>query len=174
VKALDAGPMLAIAEAPIGADDTSEEVERRLASLGAGLLVSTLDRMTAGDVDETPQDHTRATYAHRLTKDDGRVDWSRPAADLHNQIRGLHPWPHAFSYLEGQRLILLRSTWRPDVTGAEPGTVITAHGDELRIAAGRGAILITELQAEGRRASRTREFLAGHPIAPGRVFRAEP
>ena len=174
VKALDAGAMLATVERPIEPDDTSDQVERALASLGAALLVQTLDRLAAGPVEEVPQDDSQATYAHRLAKDDGVVDWYRSAEAIHNQVRGLHPWPHAFSYLEGQRLILLRSTWAAEPAGAEPGTIVVAHGEELRVATGAGTLLITELQAEGRRASRTREFLAGRRLSPGLRFCPQP
>ena len=174
VKALDAGAMLATVERPIGPDDTSDEVERDLASLGASLLVQTLDRLALGPVEEVPQDEAGVTYAHRLTKEDGVVDWSQPAAAIHNQIRGLHPWPLAFSYVDGQRLILRRSTWSADPVSAEPGTIVAAHGDELRVATGAGTLLITELQAEGRRAGRTRDFLAGRKLATGLRFTAQP
>lgn len=170
VRALDAGAMLATVERPIGPDDTSEDVERDLSTLGATLLVATLDRMALGPVEETPQDDSAATYAQRLTKEDGVVDWSRPAAAIHNQIRGLHPWPHAFSYVEGQRLILHRSTWSPQSAAAEPGTIVAAQGDELRVATGGGTLLVTELQAEGRRPARAREFLAGRKLAAGIRF----
>src|SRR5207253_9914971 len=94
VSALDAGPTLAVLRRPIGRDETSEEVERDLARLGAGLLVSVVDALAAGHVIEQPQDEARATYAHRLTKEDGLIDWSQPAARIHNLVRGLHPWPH--------------------------------------------------------------------------------
>jgi methionyl-tRNA formyltransferase len=174
VKALDAGAMLATVERAIGPNDTSAEVERDLGSLGAALLVETLDRMFAGSVAEIPQDDSLATYAHRLTKEDGVIDWSRPATALHNQIRGLHPWPHAFSFVDGQRLILLRSTVSPDPTDAAPGTILVAHGDELRVATGAGTLLISELQAEGRRASGTRDFLAGRRLSVGSRFAPAP
>jgi methionyl-tRNA formyltransferase len=174
VRALDAGAMLAIGERPIGPDDTSEDVERDLASIGATLLVQTLDRLADGPIEEIAQDDSLATYAHRLTRDDGIIDWTRPAEEIHNQIRGLHPWPHAFSYVEGQRLILLRSSWSPDPANGEPGTIVTAHGDELRVATGRGTLSITELQAEGRRPGRTRDFLAGRRLAPGLRFTSQP
>ena len=174
VRALDAGAMLAKVERPVGPNDTSEEVERDLATLGGALLVQTLDRMAAGPVEEVPQDDRLANYAHRLTKEDGLVDWSRSAVEIHNQIRGLHPWPHAYSYLDGQRLILWRSTWSPDASSAASGTVLAADGDELRIATGHGTLLITELQAEGRRVARTREFLAGRKIPAGVRFSAQP
>jgi len=174
VLALDAGAMLARVERPVGPNDTSDQVERDLASLGAAVLVQTLDRMAAGPVNEVPQDDSLANYAHRLTKEDGLVDWSRTAHEIHNQIRGLHPWPHAYSYLDGQRLILWRSTWSDEPVEADPGTVLAADGDELRVATGRGTLLITELQAEGRRVARTREFLAGRQITAGLRFSARP
>jgi methionyl-tRNA formyltransferase len=109
VKALDAGAMMATVRRPIGPNETSQEVERDLARLGADLLVDVTDAVAEGRATETPQDDQAASYAHRLTKDDGIVDWSWPAFRIHNLIRGLHPWPHAFTFHHGQRLILLRS-----------------------------------------------------------------
>jgi methionyl-tRNA formyltransferase len=167
VKALDAGAMLAVQRRLIDPDETSEDVERDLAQLGADLLVSTLDRLSRGPIFEKPQDDGRATYASRVTKDDGAVDWSRSAVDIHNLIRGLHPWPHAFTFWRGQRLILLRSSASSGTTHALPGTVIASHHDELRVAAGDDHLQIRELQAEGKRPMTTRDFLAGHHIAPG-------
>ena len=174
VKALDAGAMLATVERPIGPDDTSDEVERDLSSLGAALLVETVDRLGSGPVEERSQDDSQATYAARLTKDDGLVDWSAPASTVHNLIRGLHPWPHAFTYVDGQRLILLRSSWSGQPTDATPGVIVEARGDELRVATGSGTLRITELQAEGRRAGRTREFLAGRRLSEGSRFTMQP
>jgi methionyl-tRNA formyltransferase len=170
VQALDAGPMLAAARRPIGADDTSVEVERDLARIGAALLVDIVDRLAAGTARETAQDEALATYAHRLTKEDGLMDWSRAARDLHNQVRGLHPWPHAQTFLNGQRLIVLRSRVSGEPGTAPPGTILTARGDVLAVAAGSGVLDIVELQAEGRRPLETREFLAGHHLTPGDRF----
>lgn len=173
VRALDAGPMLAAAVSPIGENETSDSVERSLAALGATLLVATLNRLAAGRVAETPQNEADATYAHRLTKEDGAVDWTRPARDIHNLIRGLHPWPHAFTFSHGTRLILLTSR-AVDGPAAEPGMVLSAQGDSLRVAAGVGQVEILELQAEGKRPMRTREFLAGHRLPAGLLFRPAP
>lgn len=174
VKALDAGAMLAKVERPIADDDTSDGVERDLATLGASLLVQTLDRLARGPVDEVPQDESLVTYAHRLTKDDGVVDWTKPAKAIHDQIRGLHPWPHCFAYVDGQRLILHRSRWTDEPTQAEPGTILVAHGDELRVATGQGTLFLTDVQAEGKRVARTRDFLAGKRLVPGSRFVAQP
>jgi methionyl-tRNA formyltransferase len=170
VKALDAGPMLAQAVRPIGPDETSADVERALATLGAELLVRTVDRLASGPMAETPQDETGATYAPRLTREDGAVDWHQPAAAIHNLIRGLHPWPHAYTHLEGRRYILLRSALEPNGVKAAPGVVVAADGDRLIIAAGSGALRIIEIQAEGKRPLLAREFLMGHRIAAGVAF----
>lgn len=173
VAALDAGPTLAVARRPIGENETSLEVERDLATLGALLLVTTLERLTRGDVRETPQDETMATYAPRLTKEDGLVDWSQPATRIHNHIRGLHPWPLAHSFLKGRRLILLRSVASDDRTsGASPGTIVAAHGSQCHVAAGAGVVELLEVQAEGKRPMSARAFLAGHPLTLGDRFSA--
>jgi methionyl-tRNA formyltransferase len=171
VKALDAGPMLASVRRPIGKDETSEEVERDLATLGAALLVSTLDGLGSEGIREVPQDDSRATYAHRLTKADGLIDWTLPAEHLHNLIRGLHPWPHAYAFLGGHRFILLRSDWSADAAvDIPPGVVVRADADRLTVATGRGTLDILQIQSEGKRPLSVREFLAGHRIAPGNRF----
>jgi methionyl-tRNA formyltransferase len=170
VKALDAGPMLARVSRPIGPEETSLDVEYDLARLGADLLVEVLDRLP--EAVEKPQDESRATYAHRLTKDDGVIDWGKPAADIHNLVRGLHPWPHAFTYAGGARYILWKSRPSTTTASAAPGTVLAAHGDELTVATGSGVLGVLEIQAEGGRPLATRQFLAGHRLAPGDRFRA--
>jgi len=177
VTALDAGPMMATSGRDILDDETSEDVEHDLARIGASLLVSTLDQIAAGAATETPQAEASATYAHRLTRDDGIVDWSRPAVEISNQIRGLHPWPHAFSFLKGERVILRRARTLapgPLTVVAAPGTIIRAQGDELLVATGRGALALNEIQREGKRPTTTREFLAGHAVAEGDRFVAHP
>jgi methionyl-tRNA formyltransferase len=174
VKALDAGPMLTTVKRPIGQDETSEDVERDLAQMGADLLASTIDRLARGPIPEVPQDDASATYAARLTKEDGLVDWSRSANDIHNLIRGLHPWPHAYTFFGHRRLILLRSASLSGATHALPSVIVSAHGDELLVAAGAGLVQIRELQAEGKRPMTAREFLAGHPVAAGNHFSSRP
>ena len=161
--------------APIGADETSDDVERDLARLGAPCWSRPSIDSPPGRVDETPQDDAAATYAHRLTKDDGvdRLDAGRPTA-IHNLIRGLHPWPHAFTFLGDKRLILLRSTAdRPTPLAAslEPSWT-SSRAIGCVVATGDGLLRLLELQAEGKRPMPAREFLAGHPRAPGRRFRS--
>ncbi len=175
VKALDAGPMLARESRSIGPDDTSDDVERDLADRGAALLVETVDAIADGRVHEEPQDGAAATYAARLTKDDGIVDWASSAVRIHNQIRGLRPWPHAFTFHGGKRLILLRSSTQ-DVGAATgpPGAILDAAGDRLIVATGAGALRLTEIQSEGKRLMTVRDFLAGHRVAAGDRLSAAP
>jgi len=173
VKELDAGGMFAHVSRPIGPDDTSESVEADLARLGAALLLTVVEALAEGRAHEAPQDTALATYAPRLTKQDGLIDWSRPARTLHNQVRGLHPWPLASTVVGGRRLILTRTRVVPLAAPAEPGTIVAAQADRLEFAAGDGcALAVEELQPEGRRRMPVRDFLAGHPLATG--MRADP
>ncbi|MBM3769688.1 MAG: methionyl-tRNA formyltransferase [Acidimicrobiia bacterium] len=177
VRALDAGAMLATAHRPIGPDETADDVERDLARLGGLLLAQTVDRLAAGPIEEVPQNDHLATYAHRLTKEDGLVVWTQSAHRVHDLVRGMHPWPHAYSYLNGQRLILLRSSAEDGAEGSPvtpPGTILEAKGDTLRVSTGAGVINVLELQAEGKRPMRTREFLSGHRIIAGDRFTSAP
>ena len=109
VKELDAGATFARANRPIGPDETSDVVEEALAHLGADLLVRAVDQIAEGTAREEPQDSARATYAHRLTKEEGLIDWSQSSSSIHNRVRGLYPWPHAYTFLDGERLIVLRT-----------------------------------------------------------------
>jgi methionyl-tRNA formyltransferase len=179
VKALDAGPMLATVHRTIEDDDTSVAVERDLGILGAQLLVEIVDRLAQGPVREEAQDDRAASYAPRLTREEGVIDWVRPAPVIHNLVRGMQPWPMASTTLDGRRFILHRTRLHrasgpaPDPEGpidAAPGTVLSARGDALLVATGEGILQIDTLQAEGRRVMSTREFLAGHKMSPGHRF----
>ena len=166
VKALDAGPMLTSVTRRIDPDETSAEVERDLAKLGAAALLETVEALAQGPVDEIPQDEASATYAARLTKEEGAIDWVRPAVVVHNLVRGLHPWPHAFTFYRGRRLIVVRSAVLP-APAAPPGAILEAAGDHLHVATGHDAIAIREIQVEGKRPMATRDFLAGHEVSLG-------
>ena len=174
VKALDAGPMLTRVRRAIGADETSEEVEHELARLGADLLVAALDDLARSAAHETPQDDSAATYAPRLTKDDGLIHWEWPAARIHNLVRGLHPWPHAHTFVNRARLILRRTAPAIGCSVALPGEIVAAAGDRLRVATGDGGIDLIELQAEGKRPMSPRDFLAGHRLSVGDRFTSIP
>lgn len=168
VPALDAGGMFAKITRPIGPDETSDVVERDLAALGAALLIDVIDDLAAGRAVEELQDHSQSSYASKITKEEGLIDWTLPAGAIHNRVRGLYPWPHAFSYLNGERLIVMRSHVSPEPTTAAPGTIVEVSSGAIQVATGYGERLaIDEVQPEGRRAMKVRDYLAGHPIHAG-------
>lgn len=172
VKALDAGPMMARAVWPIGPDESSDVVERDLAAIGACLLLEVVAAIEGGRAIEEPQDDAAATYAPRLTKDEGLLDFSAPALTVHNRIRGLRPWPTAFTFLRGARLVVhqARVSGHPG-TAAEPGTCVAAGTDGITIACGDGrAVDVLQLQPEGRRTMSARDYLAGHGVIAGQRF----
>jgi methionyl-tRNA formyltransferase len=178
VSALDAGPTILAVSRPIDPEETSIEVELDLARLGAAALLKAVDAVSSGTATLTPQDESEATYAHKLQKADGIIDWSASAETIHNQIRGLHPWPHACSELSGARCLLLESRVEredgegPGPSWGPPGTIIEASGDRFRVQTGSGVLRIVRLQLQGRRPVSAREFLAGHHLAPGTIFTA--
>ena len=168
---LDSGAMFARTTRAIGADETSDALEDALAVTGARLLVEVVDQLAAGTAHEEPQDERLATYAARLTKDEGLVDWTLPASRIHDRVRGLFPWPHAYSFVDGRRIIIWRTSPLPAAMTALPGTVIHAGGDGLHVATGDGrALALLELQSEGGRPLPAADFLRGHAVQAGARF----
>jgi methionyl-tRNA formyltransferase len=165
VQALDAGPMLDRASVEIHPDETSAELEARLAVLGAARLVETIARLP---VEEAPQDESLVTYAARLERRESAISLARPADEVHNHIRGLHPWPLASALLGSRRLVLRRSQVADlEPHGSEPGTILAVERDAIVVATLPGRIRLTEVQLEGRPASTVRAFLNGHRIVAG-------
>jgi methionyl-tRNA formyltransferase len=168
---LDSGAMFARRTLPIGADQTSEELEDVLAAAGARLLVEVVDSLAAGTAQEEPQDERLVTYASRLTKEEGLIDWTLPAVRIHDRVRGLYPWPHAYSYVEGRRIIVWRTSPLGIPVAAPPGTVVQASADGLHVATGDGrALALLELQSEGGRMLPAADFLRGHAVQAGARF----
>jgi methionyl-tRNA formyltransferase len=172
VQALDAGGVFATAVRAISPDDTSVDVERDLARLGARLLLDVLAKLASGTAVETPQDDGAATYAHRLRKEEGLIDWRSPAVAIHNQVRGLQPWPMAWTFLGGRRLIVVRTRAVADEGegGREPGAIVRVAGDAFRVQTGSGMLDVLAVQPEGRRAMPARDFAAGHLVTGGARF----
>ena len=171
VKELDAGSMFAQVTRPIGPDETSDVVESALADMGAELLLTIVEQLASGNAREEPQDETQATYASRLTKEEGLIDWTRSASDIHNRVRGLYPWPHAYTFFKGTRLIILRSEVADaGASATSPGTILRATSEAIHVATGDGELAILEVQPEGRRAMRAHDFLLGHRLATGETF----
>ena len=155
---LDTGAMLLRESVPITATTTASQLHDALAGIGARLALRALTENSP----PIPQPEEGATYAPKLTRDDGRLDWTRPAAQLDRQVRALNPWPGTFTALEGETLKVLAATPEPG-TGT-PGTVIDAN---LLVATGDGALRLTRIQAPGRAAMPAEAFLRGRPIPPG-------
>ena len=171
VAALDAGGMFAKVTRPIGPDETSPVVERGLADLGASLLLEVIEDLAAGRAVEEPQDESLATYAAKMTRDEGLIDWTRPAIEIHNRVRGLQPWPHAFTYRGDERLIVMGTHVAAEPTLDAPGTIVDVTGGVVQVATGEsGRLAIHEVQPEGRRSMPVRDYLAGHPVQPGSRF----
>jgi methionyl-tRNA formyltransferase len=173
--ALDTGPMLARATTPIEPDETSDVLEARLAEIGGRLLVDTIDRLEHGGVTAEPQDDAAATYAAKLERQDGALTWARPALEIHNQIRGLHPWPLAATSINETRLQLRRSSVLSTAQTPEPpGTIVDASGETAVVACAPGCVRLIEVQPEGRRAMSAGAFLRGQRIGMGAVFTSTP
>ena len=168
VTELDAGPMFATERRSIGANETTPEVERALAMSGASLVLRVIEQMASGEAAETPQDHARATHAAKIERHEGTIAWTLPAGRIHNLIRGLQPWPLVTVTLDGMRCRLHRSALTDENTDATPGTITAVANGVLSVAAGDGRVVqILEIQPEGKRVMPVRDFLAGHPVAPG-------
>jgi methionyl-tRNA formyltransferase len=174
VQALDAGPVFATVSRAIGPDDTSVEIERDLASLGAGLLVESVNDLADGRAFSVAQDDEGATYAHRLEKTEGPIDWAWSAQVIHNRVRGLQPWPMTWTWIEGRRLIIVQTKLVADVPASSeaPGTILQVTKDSIAVRSGDGVIEILQVQPEGRRPMTARDFAAGHRIAAGARFTA--
>jgi methionyl-tRNA formyltransferase len=176
---VDAGPCIAQAATKIDPEETAVELEARLADLGGWLVRRTIDAVAEGRLEALPQDPELASRAPRLKKTDGAIDWTRPAANIKNQIRAMEPWPRTYTYWHRQNSVPVRMILGPvetyDVSdrSLSPGTVLEACGDRLVIAAGQGAVAPRTVQLAGKRPMAIAELLRGHRIQPGERFGPE-
>jgi methionyl-tRNA formyltransferase len=168
-EGLDTGDVLLQRTLAISPDDDGDRLARRLSELGGEALVEALDLVSAGRLVPVRQDHARATLAPVLEKEHGRLDFTLPAARLADRIRGFTPWPGAFTTLGGRTMKVHRAAARP-AADLPPGSTRPAEGG-LLVGCGAGsALLLLELQLEGRRRLPAAEFLQGHPVPPGTVL----
>ncbi len=169
---IDAGGMIRFARSPIGPDDTAGEVEARISELGAPLILEVIADLAEGKATALPQTKARVTRAPKLSKSDSPIDWSRPALAIHNLVRAMQPWPACETY------------WHPVVAGkppvrlivhktavangqGEPGTVLTAEGDRLEVAAGESSVRLLLIQAPGKKPMAAADFLRGNFVQRG-------
>lgn len=164
-EALDAGDIIVQQEVAIGPEETAGELEERLAEVGAALLVDAVRLIARGEAPRTPQDHAKATFTRKFTKEDGLVRWERPAAALANMVRAMNPWPTAHTSWRGGLLKIWRA--RPGEGTGRPGTVLGAGEDGLIVATGAGALVLLEVQPEGGRRMPAAAFLRGHRLEVG-------
>ena len=170
-EGMDTGPILAQAELPITPEDTTGSLTTKLADLGARLLVETLPAWLEGQLHARPQDQALATYCHPLTKEDGRLEWGRPAAYLDRQVRACDPWPGAYTTWQGSRLKVLRAWPRPEwVGGGKPGTVVALEPAGVGVVASSGALELLELQLAGKRSMPADVFARGQRDLLGSVL----
>ncbi len=158
---LDTGPLLLQRPLAIGSEETSGELEPRLAGLGAALLVETLAGVAAGTLVPRPQEAATATLAPILRKEDGRLDWSRPAAELACRVRGFNPWPGGFTTWKGGRLAVWRAGAAAASPALDPGRIQGRDGDALLVSCGSGSLALLEVQPEGRRRMSGAAFAVG-------------
>ncbi len=163
---LDTGDMLVKRSLNIGENETAGELHDRLALLGREVMEETLGQLCAGTLVAEKQDDALSCYAPMLKKEDGLIDWQRSALEIHNQVRGLDPWPGAYTYLEGEVLKIAATT--VDTGSVEAaGTIISADKTGVRIACGEGVLIVGELQLPGRKRLAAMNFLSGRPLFSG-------
>jgi methionyl-tRNA formyltransferase len=171
---IDTGPILFSRGMPLGEDETTASLTPKLAELGACTLLEVLPRWVEGRLVPQPQDHTLAVHTHMLTKEDGRLDWSRPAEALARAVRAYIPWPNAWTTWRSKQLKILCASPADGGQAEAPGTVSLAtipagHGTQRvwRIVTGRGSLLVDQVQLEGKRAMSADEFMRGYPQIVG-------
>lgn len=165
---LDTGGILLQRRVPIAEDDTGETLHAKLQALGAACIVEALPALASGSLKSVPQGAAGATYAHKITTDEVRIDWTRPAPEVERAVRAYNPTPGAFTSLSGSLLKIWRARSEPSAEGgAAPGEVMEVGATELIVACGSGVLRVLELQRAGARRQSTAEFLRGTRLRPG-------
>jgi methionyl-tRNA formyltransferase len=167
-EGMDTGAMLLQEAVPITSDDTADTLSQRLADLGGRLLVETIAQLKAGTLVPRPQDASQATLAPLLKKEDGAIDWALPALALVNRVRGLSPWPGAYTTLTGgDRWTIWRALALPGPVAEPPGIVVAVTNKAIHVATGEGVLAVTELQPANSRRMAVPQYLAGHLVTVG-------
>ena len=162
---LDTGPMLLKRALSIGPDETAGELHDRLCVLGGETMAATLQLLLRGELHPQVQDDSQTCYAAMLKKEDGRINWSQSAQQIHNRIRGLAPWPGTYTFLHGEPLKLFLT--RVEAGEGEPGSILPPAADAVRIACGSGVLAVRELQLPGKKRLAAADFLRGCPLPAG-------
>jgi len=168
VKKMDSGNIILQEEHPIGSDENAVALSARFSEIGAGMAVKALDLMAAGQAPSIPQDEHLATFAPKISKDEGWIDWQRPAQETHNRIRGFQPWPGNYFMHQGLTVKVWKSRVEEGVGAA--GEILEAGGEGPLIMTGDGAIRLLELQPEGKKSMPGNAFLCGHKWPAGGIL----
>ncbi|MHB0975652.1 MAG: methionyl-tRNA formyltransferase [Candidatus Aquicultorales bacterium] len=171
-EGMDTGGMFLVAATDVGPEETAGEVYERLARMGAEAMVEVLDRLSRGAIEPQPQDEALATYAPKIEKSEGEIDWGAPTRHIADLVRGLNPAPVAYTYLGGRRVRVHRArpveTGKfPKETGAAPGTVVALHEEGPVVACGDGTVVLTEVQPEGKKIMAGSDYARGRYVRPG-------
>jgi methionyl-tRNA formyltransferase len=170
-EGMDTGPVLSVRKTPVGPDETAGELSERLSTMAAELVAAELPRFVRGELEPVEQDHERHTLAPLLKKEDGLVDWRQGARQVHDRVRGMSPWPGAYTFVDGCRVKLHRTHVLLEEGGrSEPGVIERADRHGIEVACGNGVLAIDELQPEGKRCMCAEHFLAGRPLRRGDRF----
>ncbi len=167
-KGLDTGDMLIKKALPIGEETTAGEYHDALAVLGGEVLLETLDALSLNSLTPEKQDDSLSTYASQLSKAEGEIDWSRSNNEIYNKVRGLNPWPKAFSFIDGKRFVV-DFVYKSDASG-KCGEVLSADKDGILAACGEGSVLIKEIKIEGKKKMSVEDYLRGHKIEKGTLL----
>lgn len=164
-EGLDTGDMIAAKATPIALDENAQQLHDRLALMGAGLVTQVVADLERGEVSAKAQDDALSCYAPMLSKELSPIDWSKPARRIHDQVRGLYPWPSATAEIDGVRCKILRTALTGETTGKAPSSFVQADKHGMKVACGGGEVLeILELQPDGKKRMTAAAFLLGHPI----------
>jgi len=169
---MDEGDVLSHIETKIKKDDTSSTLSERLSKLGKELLIKTLDLIEEGKEKFEKQDSEKATYAKKLTKQSGLIDWNKGALEIHNKVRGVVPWPGAYTFFDGKKI----NIWQTSVLDGEgkSGEIVEVEGKTLIIGTGKGLLGVKEIQAEGKKRMGVEDFLRGYrTLKKGQVFKTK-
>jgi methionyl-tRNA formyltransferase len=167
---LDTGDILLTHKVPIDDNDDAQSLHDTLAQKGSDLVLETLNQFDFGSLEGTSQNLDLASYAPKLKKEDGLIQWNQPAIKIHNLVRGLMPWPGAFSFLESKRFKICKTEIKRCDSIDQPGVIVRISGHGIEVGTKNERIVITELQPEGKKRMDVKSFLAGHNLIVGNKF----
>jgi len=173
-EGMDTGAMLLQEAIPIEPHDTAGSLSPKLAELGGRLLVQTIAQLKTGSIVPRPQDHTKATMAPLLKKEDGVLDWSLPAQSIANRIRGLTPWPGAYTFFGSDRWTIIKAVSSAEQSRETPGRIVAVTKDAITVSTGEDSLTLLDIQPANSRRMTVAQYLAGHAVQIGQVLSSQP